>query len=168
MQRRFNLSMVRVFGRIRQHHREYTDCAVSPQACLQFLQLWVAQDRWIREMIAPSVMDAFSMEAFRELGVGRDMLVSVPFRDWDDGEWEAEVTDTQQTFVYHVRLTMSAVKQMLRYTIATRAPPWRFAAFILGGSHSPPEDLEYMARLSAFVERLFSSQDPRHGQETPG
>lgn len=88
------------------------------------------------------------------------MEFPAPYRD-GDGRY-AEMTDQEQGALLHIRVTLSCVRQLLRYTIQTRAPPWVFSKLLheqLGSFDA--EGLEYMKRLSKFLDNLLGSHDPR-------
>ena len=67
-------SMLAVYRRIRVHHAKVTDDATNPQAGLRYLQFWANPDKWVRQMIAPTVKDALgSITTWRKLGIGRTL-----------------------------------------------------------------------------------------------
>ena len=45
------------FKRLRSHHNDYTLASTSPSDCLEFHLLWSDQERWIADMVVPSLRD---------------------------------------------------------------------------------------------------------------
>ena len=74
------------------------------------------------------------------------------------------MADDDATLVLHVRQTFSCLRQLLRYTIVTRAPPWRYCAMVDGLNN---EELLYMQAVADFSFKLHVSQEPPPAFETP-
>ena len=80
------------------------------------------------------------------------------------GVSKAELPEDEMIIIMHVRQTFSCVRQMLRYTIQTRAPPYSWSVFV--DDDRTPEKMNYMKACSDFNFRLHVSQDCR--RDPPG
>ena len=70
---------------------------------------------------------------------------------------EADLSEDETIIVHHVRQTLACVRQMFRYTIQPRAPPWVFCLFV--NEDLTADKIAYVRALSDFVWKLFTSQD---------
>ena len=82
-----------IFKRARDHHFKYDKHCRSPLECLRFHQFWANMRLWLRDMVIPTVEDAFcAPRNWRYVGVTRS--VEVPWA-WDDASAEGDVTKKQ-------------------------------------------------------------------------
>ena len=72
-----------------------------------------------------------------------------------------EEGDDHQVFYNHVRLALSAVRQLLLYGIQPSCPPWSYCLF-LPSSRAKASGPGYMRRLCRYWIDLFCSHSPLH------
>ena len=112
-------SMLHIFRRVRLHHSSYTEEAKDPSTCLELNQMWASPNRWLAEMVVPSMKDGLTdpKVAERLMFNGQVTGVAAGLRSTDAPE-----LDDAKVLLYHTRLVFDMADQMLQFAIQPQSP----------------------------------------------
>ena len=159
MNQRILRSRVKCCARMKLHHERFIAEAANPKAYLEYMQLWASQERWLNEMVLPSLRDAFTPEALRGIGFCQSVdAFAFNFLDNLDGVLPED--EDQQMLVTHLHLAVSCMGQLLSYGILAQSPPWCYCLMLSASTRNLA--MGTMRAIHSLRLRLSASKNPLH------
>ena len=140
-----------VCAALRLHHAQLVEDINDPVVLARYWRFWGNFPQWRQRVIGPSVRGALlDGSAWSKLLFGPSIP---PFQVGllDAG---AELTEDEECLRYHVRLTMSHVRQLLLHSVVPSSPPWNYCQ--LFDPETQATTLDFMRRTHEAIVEIAS------------
>ena len=115
-------SMQVVYRRMRTEMKDFIQAEASPTKCVQFLQCWSSPLEFKMSLLQPTLRDCFSSNKnLKSIGFSRNTRIAVEVLEENMEAWD----DMQIVLQSHFFLSLSAYKELYKYSLQPQSFPWR-------------------------------------------